>query len=652
MLPRLLICGSAALWAAAAPNATLQVPAGITARNVPVIDPAPLVSIVPYQNFRSASLEDWHPSARSILIGTRFAESRQLHEVARPGGARSQLTFYTDPILSGRYRPGRPAEIAYSLDEGGSENYQIFLFNRQAGATRRLTDGVHRHEGMTWSPDGKLLAYVGNARNGRDTDLYLNDPDAGQERRITDLTGTWQIQDWSRDGGKILINHYLSVSESSLSAIEVASGKVTALTPATEPAASYAQAKWGADGRSLFAITDRGGEFLRLARLELASGRWTALSGAIPWDVESFDVSEDGGLLAFFSNEDGISKLHLLELASGKELTAPDLPRGTAGALRFRPGSREVGFAISWARSPNDVYSYDPASGRLERWTESEVGGLDPSTFRVPELVRFPTFDEVEGAGGKRERRTIPAFVVRPDARVHAGRRPVLISIHGGPEGQSRPRFLGSENYFLRELGCALIYPNVRGSTGYGRTYERLDNGSKREDSVKDIGALLDWIAAQEDLDPKRVLVYGGSYGGYMVLASLVHFSDRLAGGFDSVGISNFVTFLTNTQEYRRDLRRAEYGDERDPEMRRFLEGIAPTAHVARITKPLLVAQGANDPRVPLSESDQIVAALEGRGIPIWYIASTDEGHGFRKKSNTDYQMAVFVEFVKRFVLG
>ena len=249
-------------------------------------------------------------------------------------------------------------------------------------------------------------------------------------------------------------------------------------------------------------------------------------------------------------------------------------------------------------------------------------------------------------------RRTIPAFVYRPPADRFPGPRPVYISIHGGPEAQDRPGFLGSENLFVAEMGIARIVPNVRGSTGYGKTYLQLDNGDKREDTVKDIGALLDWIATQPDLDAKRVMVSGGSYGGYMSLATLVHYSDRLRCGYESVGISNFVTFLENTQDYRRDLRRVEYGDERDPKMRAFLEGIAPAAHADRIRVPLLVAQGANDPRVPLSESDQIVKAVTGNGVPVWYLVGKNEGHGFSKKPNTDYLRETLREFMRRYLLG
>ena len=633
--------------------ASLAVPESIAAEGVPPIPLERDEELAPYENIRNAGLADWHPTERRILIETRFAESDQLHEVAMPMGARTQLTFYRDPVSSGRYRPGRPDQLVYLLNEGGAENYQLFLLDRGTARPRRLSDGTHRYITPLWSRSGKLLAYSANVRNGRDMDLYVMDPSTpGSERRLAEVQGNWEALDWSPDDRRLLVFEFISANESYLHWVDVATGEVHAITPRParkeDPLVAYADGRWSADGKSVFTATDKDGEVLRLARIDLETGRTTVLSGDIPWEVEDLDLSSDGRLIAFFTNEDGVSRLHLLDLVSGKPLPTPELPAGVASDLKFRPGSRELAFSLDWARSPTDVYSYDPDRKRLERWTASETGGLNAERFVVPELVHYPTFDTVAGGA----RRAIPAFVYRPPADRFPGRRPVLINIHGGPEGQSRPNFRGSNNYLINELGAALVYPNVRGSTGYGKSWLKLDNGRLREDSVKDIGALLDWIATQPDLDPKRVMVTGGSYGGYMVLASMTFYSDRLCCAWDSVGISNFVTFLEHTQGYRQDLRRAEYGDERDPGMRAFLESIAPVKHAAKITKPLLVTQGANDPRVPLAESDQIVNAVKANGVPVWYLVARDEGHGFGKKSNVDYQRAVVFEFVRRFLLN
>ena len=632
--------------AADAPAPLISVPESIAARNVPEIPRDSTADLLPYENLRTAQFLDWHPTERRMLIRTRFSESTQVHEVAIPMGARTQLTFYKDPVSAGSYRPGRSGQIVYALNEGGAENYQFFL-REPSGKARRFTDGKSRHMGAKWSHDGKLLTYASNSRNGRDFDLYVADPSTpGSERRLAELSGFWTPLDWSPDDTRILMIEQLSANETYLHWIDVATGKVNTLIP-RRPAGSeqvtYRGGLWSKDGRSVFTTTDLDSEFLRLVRIDLANpGKPVALVSDISWDVEDFDLSDDGNMIAFSVNEDGISKIHVLDLRTGKEAPAPGLPEGVVAEVEFRPGSHEIGLALSWARSPSDVYSYDVDSKRLERWTASEAGGLDPSSFSVPELIHYTSFDG----------RKIPAFVYRPSADRFPGTRPVHIDFHGGPEGQSRPNFLGSANYFINELGVVHIVPNVRGSTGYGKTFLKMDNGMLREDSVKDVGALLDWIAKQPGLDSKRVMVSGGSYGGYMVLASLVHYSDRLCCGWESVGISNFVTFLQNTSGYRQDLRRVEYGDERDPKMREHLEKIAPLNHVQKITRPLMVSQGANDPRVPLSESDQIVAALEGRGVPVWYLVGKDEGHGFQKKTNTDYQRAVLVRFMREFLLG
>jgi dipeptidyl aminopeptidase/acylaminoacyl peptidase len=310
------------------------------------------------------------------------------------------------------------------------------------------------------------------------------------------------------------------------------------------------------------------------------------------------------------------------------------------GGLRWHPNGRELGFTLSSARSPADVYSIEIETGKLERWTFSETGGLNPESFSEPELIRWKSFDG----------RMISGFLYQPPARF-ARPRPVMIKIHGGPEAQYRPGFLGADNYFLNELGVAIIQPNVRGSAGYGKTFLALDNGMKREDAVKDIGALLDWIGTRPDLDKERVMVTGGSYGGYMTLAVMTHYNDRVRCALEVVGISNFVTFLERTEAYRRDLRRAEYGDERDPQMREFLLRISPLTNAHKIRKPMFIVQGKNDPRVPASESEQMVAAIRDNGVPVWYLLAEDEGHGFAKKKNRDVQLAATVLFVEQHLL-
>jgi dipeptidyl aminopeptidase/acylaminoacyl peptidase len=647
------VAPAAAAVSAAPASATdsVTVPDSIRVQNVPALPASLADELRPFSQIRTAVFQDWHPTERRLLITTRFAETSQVHEVAAPMGARTQLTFYDERASNPSYRPGKPSQIVFSIDQGGAENYQLLLLDRASGKTTRFSDGVHRYQGALWAHDGSLLAYVSNARDGRDFDLYVADPAvAGSERRVAELSGQWVPQDWSRDGRRLLVLNYVSANESYLHVVDLAGGALTALTP---PAAdgtkvSYGRALFSPDGSAVYTTSDRDSEFQRLGRLDLASGAWTPLSGDLDWDVEEFDLSDDGALLAFDVDEDGMSRIHLLDVRSGEQRPGPDFGPGVAGGVKFRPHGHELAYSVSSARSSWDVWSWDADSGKSERWTASEVGGLDADSFPVPELIRFPTFDEV----AQGIKRSIPAFVYRPDPKRFPPPWPVYVNIHGGPEGQTRPSFQGSMNLLPTELGVAIVDPNVRGSAGYGKSYLLLDNGPRREDSVHDIDALFDWIAAQPDLDGSRLMVGGGSYGGYMVLATMTLYGDRLRCGFDYVGISNFVTFLEHTQGYRQDLRRAEYGDERDPEMRALLEKISPANRADRLTKPLLVASGANDPRVPESESDQIVAAVASHGTPVWYLVAADEGHGYAKKSNADYLRVVWVDFVERCLKG
>ena len=366
----------------------------------------------------------------------------------------------------------------------------------------------------------------------------------------------------------------------------------------------------------------------------------------VPWDVDSFEVSEDGKHLAYVTNEDGINKLTVLALPSHRPVRLPQLPVGLIGGLAFSPDGKRLALTLNSAASPSDAYVIALGKSTLERWTRSEVGGLDASKFVSPTLVRFPTFDQVDG-----QPRSIPAFYYKPAKPAASGKYPVIVSIHGGPEAQSQPSFNPTAQFLANELGVAVLVPNVRGSSGYGKRYLLLDNAEKREDSVKDIGALLDWIAQQPELDASRVGVTGGSYGGYMTLAALMHYGDRIKAGVEVVGISDFTTFLTNTESYRRDLRRAEYGDERLPAMKAVFDRISPLKNAGKIKTPLFVAQGRNDPRVPYTEAEQIVKAVRANGEPVWFLMFNDEGHGFRKKANSDLYGAASVLFWQQHLL-
>lgn len=604
--------------------------------NVPVAPASVRESLARYQNARSAAFVDWAPSG-GVLISTRFGNTNQLHRVAAPGADRSQITFYEEPVGGASALP--TGQILFSKDTGGDEWFQLFLLGPD-GKTVQLTEPGTRNQSPEWSKDGAVIVWSRTIKGSADYDVMMRDA-SGATKVIFKGQGQVSPEAVSPDGKTVLLGRYLSISESKRWLLDVASGKLTELNPSKSKIA-YSGGVFTPDGKSVLMLSDEGSDFTRLVQYDLATGQKAIVSGERPWDVESFTLSDDGRVLAYSFNEDGYSKLVVQDFRTRRALPQPDLPAGVVSGLTFSPDGARLGFSLASPTAASDAWSWGVLDGKLERWTASELGGLDPKALATPELIRYPSFDK----------RTIPAFVYKP--KLAAGQKaPVIINIHGGPEGQSRPTFDTFSQHAVAELGAAVILTNVRGSTGYGKTFHSLDNAEKREDSVKDIGALLDWIKTQPDLDPGRVVVYGGSYGGYMSLAVMTHYSDRMAGGIELFGISNFVSFLQNTEAYRRDLRRAEYGDERDPKMLKVFEAISPMNSVQKITKPMLVMQGWNDPRVPKSESDQVVGKLRGQGVETWYVQFKDEGHGFRKKINNDRRREAETQFLtKVFGLG
>ena len=620
------------------------VPDNLVVEGVPAFPPELRRNAARYLEFRAAAFHGWHPIRRELLITTRFADTSQLHVVKAPGGARQQLTFGTEPVGGAHYRPKLGDFVVFSQDSGGGEFYQLYRHDFADGRNTLLTDGKSRYTGAHFSPSGLHLAYTSTRRNGKDNDLYVMIPtDPSTDRLLCEVSGGgWGVLDWSPDDSLLLVMEYVSINETYLHVVDARTGKRSRITSPGKDKVAYGHARFAKDGRSVYATSDDDSEFLQLIRIDLKTGEQKNLTANIAWDVEEFAQSPDGKIIAFVTNEAGVGTLNLIEAKNGKTLPKPKLPLGTVSGLEWHANGNDLAFNLSSAKSPLDVYSCDVRTGVIERWTESETGGLNPKEFVEPEVLKLSSFDGL----------LISAIVYRPDPKKFPGPRPVIMNIHGGPEAQSRPGFQARNNFLLNELGIAIVYPNVRGSAGYGKTFLTLDNGFKREDAVRDIAAIISWIARQPDLDRQRIAVTGGSYGGYMSLACMVTYADILRCGVDVVGISNFVTFLNNTQDYRRDLRRVEYGDERDPKMREFLEKISPANHAARIKKPLFVVQGKNDPRVPLSEAEQMVKAVRDAGGTVWYLMANDEGHGFARKRNADFQFLATLLFYQQHLLN
>ena len=622
-------------------QAAVETRGNLVLDNIPAVDSPLTARLDDYLHSRGASFAHWLPDG--MLIATRFGDVEQLHRVAGPLGAREQLTFSKEPVTVARAPhsavvPG----FAFLRDQGGNENAQVYWYDIASRAVRMLTPGKGVNGGLAWSHDGKRVAFHSTARDGVSYDLMIAEPGnnlAAPRLVFNGFSKSWSVQDWSPDDTKLLISNFVSANEAHLYVMDIASAALTAVSEGAGPA-SVSGARFTPDGRSVYLVTNRDSEFEQLRRVDLVSGAVEVLTGHIPWDIDSFACSDDGRYLAWVANVDGISRLTVLDVAKRAEILPP-LPDGRIGRIGFDASGKRLAFSLESPQSPRDVFVLEVERNAVVRYTKSEPGPIDPLQFSPAELVRYPTFDRTNGRN-----RQIPAFVFRP--RNSPGPHPVFIDIHGGPESQAVPTWNPFTQFLVREMGFVVIAPNVRGSSGYGRNYLDLDNGENREDAVKDIGALLVWIGAQRDMDPKKVFVAGGSYGGYMSLSSMVNFSDRLRGGIDVVGISNFVTFLESTSAYRRDLRRPEYGDERLPKMRAYLQRISPMTNAARISKPLLVVQGLNDPRVPASESKQMVEKIRGRGGEVWYLAATDEGHGFRKKSNRDFYQKTIVTFLEK----
>ena len=576
-----------------------------------------------YRNTRSASFRSWNPNGKGMIIGTRFAETTQLHTVTEPLGSRNQITFFNEPVRGGIYCPDPTRNgFLFTKDTGGNEYYQIYYFDLNSGSSTLLTDGQSRNSIGPWSSDGKRFTFTSNMGNGVDMNIFVGDL-SGIHTPLVEEPGYWGAMDWSKKDEKVLVIKYVSINESYIHIVDTESGELEPFN-SKEKKISYGGSLFSKDGKGIYYTSDEDTDFRHLRYYDIKSGAHTILTGNIPWDVSGLDLSEDGRYLALTTNEDAVSRLRIFRTDRFKEVPIPDLPVGLMGGLEFHPNGKKLALTLNTPKTPGDVYVLDIRKKLLTKWTESEVGGLNTENFVEPQLIHVDSFDGF----------TIPGFIYKPEGK---GPFPVIIYIHGGPESQFRPGFISTFQYWINELGAAVLATNVRGSAGYGKSYVQLDNGFKRENSVMDIGSFLDWIETQPDLDNDRIAVYGGSYGGYMVLASMTHFNDRLKCAVDVVGISNFVTFLKNTKEYRRNLRRAEYGDERDPEMNAFLEKISPNNSAQKITKPLFIVQGYNDPRVPVTEAEQMRDVIRNNGGDVWYMVAMDEGHGFRKKFNRDY---------------
>ena len=626
---------------------------GVSAVNVPAV-PAELEERVhAYLSAREARLLGWSPQG-ALLISTRFGETEQLHLVGAAGGERRQLTFFREPVKAAAFSPDpQHGAFAFLRDTGGDENFQLFLERLDEPGVRRLSDGKSQNVAPVWSNTGRALAFSTTARDGKSLDIDLVEPHTGALPRLLVASdgAAWTPLDWSPDDSEILVLKEVSSRESHLYLVDVDSGKKREIdggTPAAKSArtgssaasatavatASISAARFARDGQGAYVITDRDAEFKQLWFVNFFTNQRSLVSGHHSGDVKRLALARDGHYLAFVVEDDGADRLELADLNSHQDLTPPHLPvPGIIEGLAFDPEGTRLAFDVASTSAPRDAYVLDVATNRVDAWTHSEAGAADVAKFAPPRGLLVPSFDR-DGAHA----REIPTTVYEPAA---PGTHPVVILLRGTLHAQFRPNF-DPEIQFLVAEGYAVIAPNLRGASGFGKSYAALAMGRAREDAIKDLGAVIVWVCAQTELDASRVVVAGSdSYGGYLALAALANYGDRLRGAIDAGGIVDFVSLVADAAGYRQDRLRQEFGDERDTEVRQYLRRIAPSTNAERLVKPLLIAHGRNAAAVPESQSEQLFDRLRARDPAPWYWVAAQEGAVIERHSDREAYLGI-----------
>jgi dipeptidyl aminopeptidase/acylaminoacyl peptidase len=609
-----------------------------------------------YLTVRSAYGASLGPDGQVAFL-TDTTGVAQVWELAEPGAWPEQRTFYDEPVSFVSYSPTR-SELVFGMDDGGNERLQLHRLDADGTVTDLTARPDAKHRWGGWSHDGEQFAFASNRRDESVFDVYVQERDAtGDDADLVFEGDGWlTVGGWSPEDDRLILTEAHSSFDQDLYVLDIASGERSHLTP-HDGSVRYHSPQWSPDGDALYLVTDADSDTLELVRMDAETGETATVRDGGQWNVDGVAVDDDTGLLAYSRNVEGYTELTLGELDGPTEITEferPDLPGDVAGGVSFGPDGDRLAFSTSGRDVNTNVYVADvemlrgaddthAATAAIERWTHASTAGIPTETFVEPELIHYETFDG----------REIPAFFSVPDDAVEDASDaddtglPVIVDIHGGPESQRRPSFAGLTQYFLSR-GYAVFEPNVRGSTGYGKAYTHLDDVQKRMDSVRDIEVAVDWLESQPVVDPDRIVAKGGSYGGFMVLAALTEYPDRWAAGVDSVGIANFVTFLENTGDWRRELREAEYGSLEED--REFLESISPINNIDRIEAPLFVLHGANDPRVPVGEAEQIAEQASEQGVPVEKLIFEDEGHGISKLENRIEAYTRVVDFLDEHV--
>ncbi len=620
-----------------APNANLEI------IGIPKVPAALAQKARRYANAFGLPVAGWDTAKREVLL-KGISTAAWVSRLEAPGGSpKTWLNIPANGVYDLYFQP-QAKYLVYNRDAEGDEAFQVYLYDIEKRTSTLLTDGKSRSTEPVWSNSGEKIVYCSSPPGASGVSLHLVNPfDPKSNRLWVQSTGNYlKAYDWSPDDRYVVYCEYISNAVSKLWLIDVKTDERRLLASGGKKEGEYYDTpQFSLDGKGIFVVTDKDSDFRRLAYLDLATKRFSFLTTDINWDVDEFQLAPDGKTLAVTTNEDGISRLYLIAADTLQRKLILSLPAGIVSDLKWHNNSADLAFNFKSPRTPNDVYSLNISTGNVERWAKGAILGVEAEKLSQPEIIKWKSFDG----------RSISGCLYRPPG-TFTGKRPVIIDIHGGPVDQYRPVFGYDDNYFINELGIVRIYPNVRGSTGYGKTFLNLDDSAKREDAVKDIGTLLDWIKTQPDLDADHVLIYGASYGGYLALAAAVNYGDRIRGAISDSGMTNLATFIERTEGWRRDVQRPEFGDERDPKIRAFMERTAPLNNVQKIKTPLFIIQGKNDPRVPVSEAEAIVRAMKKREMPVWYLLAKDEGHTFVKQSNRDFRLYAIILFVQAHLLA
>lgn len=575
-------------------------------------------NIKDYLKIKFASATSFSPNGRNISIISNLTGTNQLYLISRSGGKLKQLTSYEEPVYFGSFSPTEE-KIMFGMSKGGNENTQLYLYDVKKKSVKKITKNsncVFRWGG--WSQDGKNIAYSSNERNGTDFDVYVKNLKTGEARCIFNKGGQCNSYGFSPSGRFLTVGKMITNVSNEVYLINLMDGSEE-LIVTSKGESQNGSPKWLPNEEGFYYLSNSGQDYLGLCYYSLCDKKSKYLLTK-EWDIESVSLTRDGRYIAMGTNEDGFEKLAIYTADNLKLLHKQRLPKGTSFYFGWSNDGKHLLVSTGSPTESFDAWAWSRESNKLNRLTTSP-SSVPRNIFVEPELIHYTSFDGLK----------IPALLYTPKKTPQARKLPVIINIHGGPKSQARPVFSSISQYFV-SAGYAVIYPNVRGSSGYGKKYMHLDNVEKRMDSVADIAALHKYLLGRKEIDASRAALMGGSYGGFMVLAGLAFYPDLWAAGIDVVGISNFVTFLENTSPYRRAHREAEYGSLKKD--RKFLESISPFNFIEKIKSPLFIIHGKNDPRVPLSEAEQIYTKLSELKKDVELLVYPDEGHGLAKLKN------------------